>query len=87
MRGQKIQIADDPEINRHLRNTQVQSQAAYHHEGDKKRQMDETRPAHEIKGSTGGGMRPQATNNGESAILVDEEEDVVVYPIPVQIYK
>uniref|UniRef100_A0A914VSP7 Uncharacterized protein n=1 Tax=Plectus sambesii TaxID=2011161 RepID=A0A914VSP7_9BILA len=44
MKGHKIQIADDPEMSRHLKNTQVISQAAYHGETERKKHQDSTRP-------------------------------------------
>lgn len=44
MKGHKIQIADDPEMSRHLKNTQVVSQAAYHNVTEQKKHMDQTRP-------------------------------------------
>ncbi|KHJ43034.1 SH3 domain protein [Trichuris suis] len=44
MRGKKIEVADDPEIQRHIKNTQIQSNVIYHGELDKKQTMERIRP-------------------------------------------
>ncbi|VDM58211.1 unnamed protein product [Angiostrongylus costaricensis] len=44
-KGTKIEIADDPEMERHRKNMHAQSQIAYSGELDKKKKMEEIRPA------------------------------------------
>jgi hypothetical protein len=48
MKGTKIEIADDPELQRHKQNAQMQSQAAYHGELAKKAQQEANRPNSEL---------------------------------------
>uniref|UniRef100_A0AC35UBD4 SH3 domain-containing protein n=1 Tax=Rhabditophanes sp. KR3021 TaxID=114890 RepID=A0AC35UBD4_9BILA len=48
VKGTKIEIATDPELERHLRNTQVVSKNAYSGESDKKKLMDEIRPTKDV---------------------------------------
>lgn len=50
LKGKRIEIADDPEIVRNMKNMQVQSNVAYHGELDKKQNMDQHRPATENNG-------------------------------------
>ena len=44
MKGKKTEVVDDPEIERLKKNTQIQSNVAYHGEVDKKEHMDKIRP-------------------------------------------
>jgi hypothetical protein len=44
MKGKKTDVTDDPELNRHMRNMQVFSQAAYHNETERKQEMEKVRP-------------------------------------------
>ena len=52
-KGSKIDIADDPELQRHKQNTRVQSQAQYHGELQKKQQQEANRPASELANRVG----------------------------------
>ncbi|KAJ1370107.1 hypothetical protein KIN20_031760 [Parelaphostrongylus tenuis] len=51
-KGTKIEIADDPEMERHRKNMHAQSQVAYSGELDKKKKMEEIRPAYTPSEST-----------------------------------
>ncbi|VDP18816.1 unnamed protein product [Heligmosomoides polygyrus] len=44
-KGTKIEVANDPEMERHKKNMQAQSQVAYTGELDKRKKMEEVRPA------------------------------------------
>lgn len=39
-----MEIPDDPEVQRHLKNTQIVSQVAYHGDIDRKEHMEKIRP-------------------------------------------
>lgn len=52
MKGQKIDIADDPETKRHLQNTQVISQVQYHGDHERKKMQEENRPKEELVKNT-----------------------------------
>ncbi|VDN88389.1 unnamed protein product [Brugia pahangi] len=53
-KGHRIQVADDPELTRHLQNTKIQSQVAYHGEQNKKKLQDEIRPQPEQQNISNG---------------------------------
>ncbi|KRX83597.1 LIM and SH3 domain protein F42H10.3 [Trichinella sp. T6] len=67
MKGKKIQVADDPEIQRLLKNTQIQSNVIYHGDLDRKETMERIRPPLEETVASNihnaGGM----TNNSNAA--------------------
>lgn len=44
MKGTKIDLADDPEISRHLKNTKTQSNVQYHGEIERKQKQEAARP-------------------------------------------
>ena len=52
MKGQKIDIIDDPEMTRHKQNSKVQSNVQYHGEIEKKKHQEEQRPKDEVVSST-----------------------------------
>ncbi len=44
MKGRKIQVADDPETQRHLKNASVVSNVTYHGDIERREQMEKIRP-------------------------------------------
>jgi hypothetical protein len=44
MKGTKIDVLDDPELARHKKNTQVQSNVQYHGEIERKQKQEAARP-------------------------------------------
>jgi hypothetical protein len=49
MRGTKIDLADDPEMKRHLENTRAQSNVQYHGELERKKKQEASRPLEDEK--------------------------------------
>ncbi|CAD6187983.1 unnamed protein product [Caenorhabditis auriculariae] len=60
MRGTKIEIADDPELERHKKNTQTASNVQYTGELDKKKRQEQFRPK-EVSGDANGKVAAVAT--------------------------
>lgn len=44
MKGKKTDVADDPELQRHKKNTAIQSNVSYHGEVERKETMEKIRP-------------------------------------------
>ncbi|EJW82986.1 hypothetical protein WUBG_06103, partial [Wuchereria bancrofti] len=65
-KGHRIQVADDPELTRHLQNTKIQSQVAYHGEQNKKKLQDEIRPQPEQQNISNGEVSLSANSVPES---------------------
>ncbi|VDL79231.1 unnamed protein product [Nippostrongylus brasiliensis] len=63
-KGTKIEVADDPEMERHRKNMQAQSQVAYTGELDKRKRMEEVRPAFVPADASGKAKESAAPTNG-----------------------
>lgn len=50
MKGKKLDVVDDPELQRHMKNSMIQSNVAYHGETERKEQMEKARPPLEETG-------------------------------------
>lgn len=100
MKGTKIEIADDPETQRHLSNTKVQSQVchnccesnrfqlAYTGEEAKKKHQEDVRPQ-KIAAQPSGERSPQENGELLSQTLHEtslDEELEVLYPVQVELY-
>ncbi|XP_003377684.1 putative LIM and SH3 domain protein [Trichinella spiralis] len=67
MKGKKIQVADDPEIQRLLKNTQIQSNVIYHGDLDRKETMERIRPPLEETVASNIHNAAGMTNNSNAA--------------------
>lgn len=52
MKGKKLDVVDDPELQRHMKNSMIQSNVAYHGDTERKELMEKARPAFEETGQS-----------------------------------
>lgn len=81
MKGTKIEIADDPELQRHLSNTKVQSQAQYHNEADRKAKQEANRPQMQMTSTLQ--QQQQQSEQGSSSPLLNEPSSPHCLGVPV----